>query len=96
MPHLTSKELSNQDYSLVPNAPVDDDENEIHDKGSSDSGDPLILPDDAVKDPAKIEVKLEDLFNTDDEDDDEFPSSRPTGENIPSSPPVAPVQGYPR
>ena len=39
---------------------------------------------------AKEEVKLEDLFNDDDEDE-EFPSSSPPVAKVESSPPAAPL-----
>ena len=39
----------------------------------------------------KQEVKLEDLFNDEDSDDDEFPSSSVSNTKVESSPPAAPV-----
>lgn len=39
----------------------------------------------------KEEVKLEDLFNDDDSEDEEFPSSSIPDTKIESSPPAAPV-----
>ena len=94
MPHSTSKELSpvaNQEDAHLPDAPAVNLNVKNDGGGSSDSGDALMLPDDATKDSSKMDVKLEDLFNDDDEEDEEFPSSGPPSENMPSSPPAAPM-----
>ena len=90
MPHSTSEELSTatkQEDVILPDAPEGD-----NDGGeSSDPGDAPLLPSNSTKDPAKIDFKLEELFNDDDEDDEEFPSSGPPSGNMPSSPPAAPL-----
>lgn len=94
MPHSTSGELSpvpNQEDILLPDAPANDLDLESGDGESNDPGDPSIPPPNTINDAAKIDVKLEDLFNDDDEEDDEFPSSGPSSGTIPSSPPAAPV-----
>ena len=84
--------MPNQEDSILPNAPPNDRDVENEDEESSNSGHAAIDPSDTFNDPAKTDVKLEDLFNDDDdEDDDEFPSSGPTTADMPSSPPAAPV-----
>ena len=94
MPYSTSEERStvqNQEDDVLPDAPVNDQDTDDHnDTESSSSQDPHVFPSDIVKVPTKVEMKIEDLFHTDDEDDEEFPSSAPANEDIPSSPPVAP------
>lgn len=94
MPHSTSEELSHipdHEDSLMPDAPANGIDIENEDAENSDPSDPYVPPTRAIGDAAKIDVKLEDLFNDDDEDDEEFPSSGPSNGNIPSSPPAAPV-----
>jgi len=94
MPHSTSEELSpapNQEDSLMPDAPANGIDIENEDAESSDPSDPYVPPTSTISDAAKTDVKLEDLFNDDDEDDEEFPSSGPSSGNIPSIPPAAPV-----
>ncbi len=83
--------MPNQEDSVLPDAPANGIDVNSGDGESSDLDDPPVHPTDGVRNPALMDVKLEDLFKDEDEDDDEFPSSVPTSGNIPSSPPAAPV-----
>ena len=86
MPHSTMTEQEppsdqmDEDTDL-PDATINKDE---HHDGESDSGT-------RTDEPQKQDVKLEDLFNDEDSDDDEFPSSSAPDGKVESSPPVAPV-----
>lgn len=86
MPHSTiaEQELSSDQMDEdtdLPDATITKDE---HIDGESDSG---IRTDG----PQKQDVKLEDLFNDEDSDDEEFPSSSAPDGKVESSPPAAPV-----
>ena len=94
MPHSISPEASPaEEDSLLPDAPPEPlaEETDGHESENSPSRhDQNETP---TRVPKSAEVKLEDLFNTDDEDD-EFPtSSAPDGtaKVEGSSPPAAPV-----
>ena len=94
MPHSTSEDMSpapNQEDILLPDASGNGIDNKLEDEESSDSGTSSDHPVDRKEDSAKIDVKLEDLFNDDDESDEEFLSSGPPSGNMPSSPLEAPV-----
>ena len=95
MPHSVSRETSPgvQD-NFLPDAPP---ERPIEDKyfdGISDSVSGADAEESEAKKPKPVaDVKLEDLFNSDDEDD-EFPTSSALGDGGKvecSSPPAAPV-----
>ena len=93
MPHYVSSEVSSQEDEILPDAPahllVDKGEN-----GSNEGG--LLSEDHSKRDKKAAEIKLEELFHTDDEEDEEFPtSSAPSGKVESSSPPLAPMYGYP-
>ena len=94
MPHSTSEEplpAANREDVRLPEVPANDLDVENDGGESSESGDARMLPSDTTKDPAKVDVKLDNLFNDDEDDDEEFPSSGPPSGNIPSSPPAAPM-----
>lgn len=91
MPHSVSPEVSTAEDSILPDAPADP----LIEEPPSSPPDGLIATD-GTSDAKKEfdQVKLEDLFRTDDEDDEEFPiSSAPSGNGKPeqSSPPAEPV-----
>ena len=92
MPHSTAFEQVSQDDQVLPDAPraPDSDEAGASDESSGDrSGDADWA---IVKETSK--VSLEEMFGTDDEDE-EFPSSAPTGDtngtSDVSSSPVPPM-----
>ena len=97
MPHSVSPEASPQEDSILPDAPP----HALIEAENDESTDDLAKGDSLVTDATKIdhkttEVKLEDLFNTDDEEDEEFPSSSAqSGSNLGkmdgNSPPAAPL-----
>lgn len=89
MPHSVSLEPSptasesQEEDSTFPDAPGNNlDEQEIP---LGENG-----PEGSAARSLNEEVKLEDLFNDDDEDE-EFPSSSPSGAMVESSPPAAPL-----
>jgi len=94
MPHSVSPEVSISEDSILPDAPADP---LIEDPASSPPhGETAVDATDRNSDTEKEfdQAKLEDLFKTDDEDDDEFPiSSAPSGnvKTDQSSPPAEPV-----
>ncbi|KAL8721738.1 MAG: hypothetical protein Q9225_001636 [Loekoesia sp. 1 TL-2023] len=91
MPHsLSSRESQDaaDEDSILPDAPPANPEASTAGDGGDLDGSHA-----AVQDPAKTNVKLEDLFDDDDEDDEEFPSSGVTNGTAPSSsPPASPPQ----
>lgn len=98
IPHPTTPEdwpSSEQDEDILPDAPPTpaDASKNADETGSSDgSVDTMMQSTSERTDATKIEIKLEDLFNDDDEEDAEFPSSVPTtNNNLESSPPPAPL-----
>lgn len=102
MPHSVSPEAFLQEDSILPDAPT----HALIEAEDDESFDDLVKSDSPVTDVAKIdkkttEVKLEDLFNTDDEEDEEFPSSSAqNGSDLRkmegNSPPAAPLYLKPR
>lgn len=93
MPHSTAADL------LTPCSPLDEDselpdasphalnikeEREGDNQKESGSGIP-------VQEELKPDIKLEDLFNDVDEEDEEFPSSGATTGMVESSPPAVPM-----
>lgn len=89
MPHSVSPEPSSpatesrEEDSTLPDAPTHNvDQQDIALKGDD--------PESTATGSVKEEVRLEDLFNDDDEDD-EFPSSSPPDAKVESSPPAAPL-----
>lgn len=91
MPHSVSPEVSMAEDIILPDAPADP----LIEEPPSSPPDGLIATD-GTSDAKKEfdQVKLEDLFRTDDEDDEEFPiSSAPSGngKTEQSSPPAEPV-----
>ena len=97
MPHSVSPAFSPQEDGTLPDAPTHGLIEEEDDESSNDpmKGDSPVT--DVVKNDKKTaEVKLEDFFNTDDEEDEEFPgSSTQSGSNLGkmdgNSPPIAPL-----
>ena len=95
MPHSVSSETSPAvEDSLLPDARP---EQPNEDRDLDDSGDSVSAKDleesEAKKPTSTADVKLEDLFNSDDEDD-EFPTSSALDDGAKvegSSPPAAPV-----
>ncbi|KAL8700302.1 MAG: hypothetical protein Q9201_005521 [Fulgogasparrea decipioides] len=88
MPHSTSPNGSSDQMdedSILPDAPPADFE--ASDSSHADKLDGSYV---VVQDPKKENVKLEDLF--DDDEDEEFPSSGASKENPSSSPPASPLQ----
>ncbi|MCJ1403379.1 hypothetical protein MMC11_006602 [Xylographa trunciseda] len=81
MPHAVSPEASPVEDSILPDAPVDP---LVEDAGSENGSDESAENTTTVSAPPKksnVTLKPEDLFMTDDEDDEEFPmSSAPSGE----------------
>lgn len=88
MPHSVSAEEPRtpmDEDSVLPDAPPAGLESSESDDGQMDSS-----PNAAIQDPAKENIKLEDLF-ADDDDDEEFPSSGFSNETAnSSSPPASP------
>ena len=89
MPHSVSPESSPttaeslEEDSTLPDAPthhLDEQNTALRVNGPESTG----------AEPVKAEVKLEDLFN-DDEEDEEFPSSSPPSAKVEGSPPAAPL-----
>ncbi|MCJ1287693.1 hypothetical protein MMC26_007045 [Xylographa opegraphella] len=89
MPHSISPEASPVEDSILPDAPANPLVEHAHSENGSDDS----AADAPARPPASnVTLKPEDLFMTDDEDDEEFPmSSAPTGEakEVGSCPPVA-------
>ena len=86
MPHSTRAEQEPHSDQMdedtdLPDATITKDE---HVDGESDSGT-------RTDGPQKQDVKLEDLFNDETSDDEEFPSSSIPDGKVESSPPAAPV-----
>lgn len=91
MPHSVSPEPSpiapsprDEEDAPLPNAPPHDLEQPATALGANGRASA------ATEGAAKEEVRLEDLFD-DDEDDDEFPGSSPSGVKTESSPPAGPL-----
>ena len=98
MPHSISPHSSpssEQNDNLLPDAPMalagpSKDTDEV--ASSSGSSDETMQSTEEIKNTSKMDIKLEDLFNDDDEEDEEFPSSIPaTNKELESSPPAAPL-----
>ena len=95
MPHSVSPEASPVEDSILPDAPAHALV-EAAESGSANDDTGAGDTNANTGEKAPDEVKLEELFFTDDEDDEEFPmSSAPTahGKIEHSSPPAAPVYG---
>lgn len=93
MPHSVSPEASAVEDRILPDAPADP---LLEDPAISPDGDSVVADTNGTSN-AKAQfdqVKLEDLFMTDDEDDDEFPMSSALSGNGKAehiSPPPEPV-----
>ncbi|KAL8928528.1 MAG: hypothetical protein Q9208_001762 [Pyrenodesmia sp. 3 TL-2023] len=94
MPHSLTPEVnqvSADDDGVLPDAPPADQPASDAEVGG-DSG----SPDTPMQEPCKVDVKLEDLFADDDDEDEEFPSSGVADRSAPeSSPPAGPPQMAP-
>ena len=93
MPHSTTADL------VTPSSPLEEDSElpdapphslDIQEEGERDNQKGLEngVP---AREEAKTDIKLEDLFNDDDEEDEEFPSSGATTGMIENSPPAVPM-----
>lgn len=96
MPHSVSSEApSPAEDSILPDAPAeprleqDDSGDNTQDDATTQSNSGEVV--DSVSRPQTDEVRLEDLFNDDEDDDEEFPSSGATDVKMASSPPQAPM-----
>jgi len=95
MPHSTLSDSSVlhspvAGNDMLPDAPPPSLVN-LSEMEGSDSGDVTKI-EYSAKSTQKSETRLEDLFNEDDdEEDEEFPSSRMQDEKVDSSPPKAPM-----
>lgn len=75
MPHSTSPEASptlEEEDGLLPDAPPVDPSEVAESDGSNDA---VMIPVEATKDSNKTDIMLEDLFDYDEDEDDEFSSS---------------------
>ena len=91
MPHSTREESSSShkgtdEDSILPDAPPEADVETREEDSDASQEEPT-----NSKDTAKRDVKLEDLFNDEDSDDTEFPSSGISNGKMESSPPAAPM-----
>ena len=81
MPHSVSPEAPPVEDSILPDAPANP---LVEDAGSENGGDDsaeIVTDVPARPQKSNVTLKPEDLFMTDDEDDEEFPmSSAPSGE----------------
>ena len=92
MPHSTAADLVTpssplEEDSELPDAPphaLDIQDNRGDDRRISGIETP-------AQEELKTDIKLEDLFNDDDEDDEEFPSSGATTGMVGHSPPAVPM-----
>ena len=93
MPHSTAVDL------VIPSSSLEEDSElpdaaphalDIKEEGKGDDQKELDI-DVPVQEELKTEIKLEDLFNDLDEDDEEFPSSGATAGMVESSPPAVPM-----
>ncbi len=89
MPHSTADQLSHcaKEDIEVPDAPSPD----RGVSGSEGSRDGSVVDTSRINRINKEEVKLEDLFNDDQDDNDEYNTSSASVENGGFSPPAAPV-----
>ena len=93
MPHSTAADLVTpsspfEEDSELPDAPshaLDIQDNRV---GDDQRISEIEIP---VQEELKTDIKLEDLFNDDDEDDEEFPSSGATTGMVEDSPPAVPM-----
>jgi len=88
MPHSVSPPASPsvaQEDSIIPDAPLPaplDSNTPSSSDGQNGNG---------AEETLKINIKLEELFQNGDDDDDEFPSSSATNGKVESSPPRGPL-----
>lgn len=98
MPHSVSPEASPAaEDSVLPDAPPEPISEPDQDLSSSHGDTPTPsngnAVDGSVKPVPKEDIKLEDLFD-DDEEDEEFPSSSAPDVKMESSPPQEPMYGF--
>ena len=94
MPHSVSPAPSSsgqQEDVTLPDAPPEIVSSPENGLGTVSSYEAKAGNEGAVKKPSSGDIKLEDLFNDDESDDEEFPSSSATNGKLESSPPAAPV-----
>ncbi len=92
MPHSTAADL------VTPSSPLEED-SELPDappraldiKEREGDNQKVLAIEDPVQEALMTDIKLEDLFNDDDEDDEEFPSSGAITGMVESSPPAVPM-----
>ena len=96
MPHSTVDDVvpalkkAEEDIDIPDAPPASSDEADSD--GSADGSRERSIEDALSKSGARTqEVKLEEIFNDDDEDDEEFPDSSAPAEDIASSPPADPM-----
>jgi len=63
----------------------------LKDEDSDDANEEGSKPNNSTHQASKADVKLEDIFNDDDDEDEEFPSSGATTGKVESSPLAAPL-----
>ena len=80
MPHAISPERASQEDETLPDAPPEAASELASGPSAKDEGEAVGPPE-----PAKADVKLEDLFN-DMDDDEEFPASSVQDEQMDNSP----------
>ena len=93
MPHSTATDL------VIPSSPLEEDSElpdapphalDIREEGEGDNQKESEIGV-SVQEELKTEIKLEDLFNDVDDDDEEFPSSGATTGMVESNPPAPPM-----
>lgn len=84
MPHSVSGSAS---------PPTEEDNSSLPDAPSPHASEQDSQTKDGIgkNDNIKIDIKLEDIFNDEDDEDEEFPSSEATKGKMESSPPAAPM-----
>lgn len=95
MPHSTiidSVTRSEMEDVVIPDAPQGDNGEDSEDFGEGDgSYDVIMNSNEAIGSPTKPDIKLEDIFNDEDGEDDEFSNSvAATNVKVESSPPPLP------
>lgn len=93
MPHSTAADIVTpssplEEDSELPDAPSHALDSQDNREGDDQRISEIEAP---VQEELKTDIKLEDLFNDDDEDDEEFPSSGAITGMVESSPPAVPM-----
>lgn len=95
MPHSTASD------EAPPPAPAEEDTvlsdappqspDKLREEEGNNAGEKVLHVDDSTRPVSRIDVKLEDLFDDADDDDEEFPSSGVANGNVDGTPPTAPM-----